>query len=310
MENTVHLVDAGEGASSLLGCAVAALAAGGGARIAVVGTTAGRAMLAAGGLHSDAWASPPCGMLRFAHRAVRRALESACGGESAGEVVCWSAVPARSQELAECARRASRGTHVHEGHLQAACDALRSVQGLGRGGDRPARVEMRGSLGATEASLVVLGAADAPLQCDAQRMLDVAGRAMLAGADVHLLLPACAPGCARTIRFARGLGLCARVHVIEGAQWPQPWWDAADAALVTGPSPLVAAAAELCRLPAVAAPGGAGDASCTERRAAGAAERDGAATELLRLARERQGPAQGAVTCAHQPAMNESAASA
>jgi len=327
MAPTVHLVDAGDGASALLACAVAAESAACDSGIVGVGTTSGRAMLARGGLRVGAWANPPCGLLRLAHRAVRRAVIACSGGIAPQEASCWSAVPERARMLASCARRALPAADVRARDLAEACDAMRSARWLGRPGASGAgavighpveatgvssgsRRRLRTSIGAGDAALVVAGAADAPLRADAHRLLDVAGRAMLAGADVHLLLPACMPHLSRTLRFARGLGLGERVCVIEGGEWTHPWWDAADAVLVAGPAVLVEAAAAAWNLPVVAAPGGADDAACTERRAAGAAARDGAAMTLIGMARARQGPATDAPRAGLQPAMNASAASA
>jgi hypothetical protein len=161
------------------------------------------------------------------------------------------------------------------------------------------RDALRDLLGASEASLVVVGAADAPRCANAGRMLDVVGRAMLAGADAHLILPESMPNLARMWRYARGLGLGSRVHVTAGAEWPVPWWRAADAVLVTDESPMSRAVAASMGIHAVHAPGHPGDESVPERRAAGAAARDSAASALVSAARERR-----------QSAMNASAPSA
>ena len=162
-----------------------------------------------------------------------------------------------------------------------------------------ARCDARAAIGAADGSLVVLGAADAPQLANALRMLDVAGRAMLAGADAHLVIPACMPQLVRTQRYARGLGIDGRLHIVEGAEWPVPWWRAADALLVTDAAPLVVAAAGPVGVPVVSAPGRAGDEAIPENRAAAASVRDRASASLLEAARART-----------QSAMSASAASA
>ena len=134
---------------------------------------------------------------------------------------------------------------------------------------------------------MVVGAADAPQLANALRMLDVTGRAMLAGADAHLVIPACMPELVRTERYARGLGIDVRVHVVEGADWPVPWWRAADALLVTEAAPLVEAAASAVGVRVLSAPGHAGDEASPVRRATAATVRDGASTALVAAARAR-----------------------
>lgn len=305
MPADVHAIDAGEGASALLAQAVAALSAGGARRVVAIGTSDGRAMLARAGLRIDAWACPPCGIMRLAARPLARAVAAACGGEAPGAVTCWSADRTRASALAHCIRRALRRADIGTGALDAAADALRNGVGStaragasASEGDGFAR-ELREAIGAGAASLVVLGAADAPMRAHTLRMLDVAGRAMLAGADAHLMLPACMPHLARARRYARGLGLDRRLHVIDGAEWPVPSWHAADMVLAADESPLVRAAAAAAGIRVVAAPGQVGDESVPALREAAAAVRDGAATALLAAARAR----------AHS-AMNASAASA
>ncbi len=145
---------------------------------------------------------------------------------------------------------------------------------------------------------MVVGAADAPYVANALRMLDVAGRAMLAGADLHLVLSACMPQLVRAQRYARSLGLDGRLHIVEGADWPVPWWRAADVLLVTGTAHLAEAAAGAIGVPVVSAPGREGDEASPERRAEAASVRDGASTALIEMARGRT-----------QSAMSASAAS-
>lgn len=182
---------------------------------------------------------------------------------------------------------------VRTGSILDAAAALRAGAGAGvtaaasaddAAGDR---LEARVAIGAGETSLVVLGAADAPRLANALRMLDVAGRAMLAGADVHLVLPACVTQLVRTQRYARGLGIDGRVHVVEDADWPVPWWRAADLLLVTEAAPLVEAAAIAVGVRVLSAPGHAGDEASPVRRAAAATVRDGASTAIVAAARAR-----------------------
>jgi hypothetical protein len=305
MRADVHVIDAGAGASALLASAVMAIAAGEGTPVVAVGSTAGLGMLACGGLRVDAWCSPPCSIMRLAVRPVARAVRAACSGAEPDALTCWSADTTRASALSACVGRAMPGSAVRLGVVGDALVALERDAPLGRGvGNDPifaadARRDARSAIGAGESSLVVVGAADAPLRANAVRMLDVAGRAMLAGADVHLVLPDCMPDMSRTRRYARGLGLEPRLHIVDDAARPMPWWGAADAVLVTEASPLVCAVARAMGTPAVSAPGHAGDEATPERRAASASARDAAAVALVAMARARP-----------QPARNASAASA
>jgi hypothetical protein len=317
MAAAAHVIDAGAGASALLACAVRVMAHADGCPVIALGDSAGRAMLARGGLRADSWASAPCGMLRFGVRPLARALRAACGGDLPASVTCWSADAGRAVDLVRCARRAIGRADVDSGRTDDAVAALGGTAALvmRSGHDRvdaaaPAhsllegsgtlpRDALRESIGASEGSLVVVGAADAPRCADAGRMLDVVGRAMLAGADAHLVLPDCMPNLARTWRYARGLGIGSHVHVTAGAEWPVPWWRAADAVLVTDESPMARAVAASMGIRTVHALGNPGDESVPERRAAAAAARDSAASALVSAARERR-----------QSAMNESAPSA
>jgi hypothetical protein len=304
MRADVHVIDAGGGASALLASAVMAIAAGEGAPVVAVGPTAGLEILACGGLRVDAWCSPPCSIMRLAVRPVARAVRAACSGAEPDALTCWSADTRRASALSVCVRRAMPRAAVQVGAIGEALVALDRDVRLGArvsggpGNDSHVRRDARAGLGVAESSLVVVGAADAPLRANAVRMLDVAGRAMLAGADVHLVLPDCMPEMSRTRRYARGLGLESRLHIIDDAAWPTPWWGAADAVLVTEESPLVCAVARAMGTPAVSAPGHAGDEATLERRAASASSRDAAAVALVAMACAR-----------HQPAMNASAAS-
>lgn len=306
MDRTIHLVDAGEGASPLLAGALAASSGSRDALAVAFGGSAGRALLVRGGLRIDAAAAAPAGMLRLGVRPLRRAVMGACGAGVPASVTCWSGLPYRAEALCACARRALPGRAVAPGDVHSLAAALGSVA---PGADAPgtalaglARDSSRRALGASEAALLVLGLADAPALIDAHRMLDVAGRAMLAGADVHLVLPACARGLARTLRYARGLGLAARVHVMEGAEAPGPWWSAADAVLVTADAPLVHAACTARGLAVV-------DASA-EAGGRGGEARDRAACALIGLARDRRTGAQGGSRPdSAQSRMNASAAS-
>ena len=320
MQADIHAIDAGDSASALLARAVAALASGGASRVVAVGGSEGRAMLARAGLRIDSWACPPCGIMRLAARPLARAVAAACGSEAPGAVTCWSADPARASALAHRMWRALPRADVGIGSLNQAADALRNgLDSLARAGasadagDGFAN-ELREAIGAGAESLVVLGAADAPMRANSLRMLDVAGRAMLAGADAHLVLPSCMPHMARTRRYARGLGLDRRLHVIDGAEWPVRLWHGADMVLTADESPLVHAAAAAVGVRVVAAPGQASDESVPARREAAAGVRDSAATELLAAARARaqfgmNASAAAARACA-QSAMNASAASA
>lgn len=293
MTGAVHVIDADGGASALLASAVAACVAGDECSVIALGPSAGRAMLARGGVRVDAWASAPCGLMRLAARPLRRAALAACGGQEPRTATCWSADPVRADALAACMRRAARHAEVRVGGTDAMADALRRACHTaaspvrGASASAVARHDARAALGAGEGSLVVIGAADAPLRANALRMLDVAGRAMLAGADAHLVLPECMPHLARTRRYARGLGLEARLHMVEGAEWPVPWWHAADVILVSGAAPLVGAAAGALGLQVVSAPGHESDESSPERRAASARTRDAAAAALVGSARAR-----------------------
>ncbi len=204
-----------------------------------------------------------------------------------------------------CLRRALPSADVSVGSVASAAVAL--VASALCGGPlfaaavdaEGARRSARASIGAGDPSLVVVGAADAPHLANALRMLDVAGRAVLAGADVHLVLPACMPQLVRTQRYAQGLGLDGRLHIVEGAEWPAPWWRAADALLVTEDAPMVEAVAGALGVHVLSAPGHAGDEASAERRAEAASVRDRASTALVAAARERA-----------QSAMKASAASA
>lgn len=293
MLETVHVIDAGDGASALLACAVGAIASAEGSSVVAVGTSAGRRALERGGLRIQAWASPPCGIMRLAARPVARAVVAACGESVPSAATCWSADAGRASALASCMRRAMPRVEVRTGSILDAAAALRAGAGAGvtaaasaddAAGDR---LEARVAIGAGETSLVVLGAADAPRLANALRMLDVAGRAMLAGADVHLVLPACVTQLVRTQRYARGLGIDGRVHVVEDADWPVPWWRAADLLLVTEAAPLVEAAAIAVGVRVLSAPGHAGDEASPVRRAAAATVRDGASTAIVAAARAR-----------------------
>ena len=194
---------------------------------------------------------------------------------------------------------------VRTGSILDAAAALRAGAGIGvaaaasPGGAADGRIDARAAIGAGEPSLVVLGAADAPRLANALRMLDVAGRAMLAGADAHLVLPSVMPQLVRTQRYARGLGLESRVHIIDDADWPGEWWRAADVLLVTEAAPLVEAFAGAIGARVLSAPGHPGDEGSPERRSAAALVRDAASAALVAAARERP-----------QSAMKASAASA
>lgn len=317
MAAAAHVIDAGAGACALLACAVRVIARADGCPVVALGDSAGRAMLARGGLRAESWASAPCGMLRFGVRPLSRALRTACGGDLPASVTCWSADAGRAVDLVRCARRAIGRADVDAGRTDAAVAALGGTAALVmrsghdcadaaapahsplEGSGTLPRDALRDSIGASEGSVVVVGAADAPRCADAGRMLDVVGRAMLAGADAHLVLPECMPNLARTWRYARGLGIESRVHVTPGAEWPVPWWHAADAVLVTDESEMAGAAAGSIGIRTVRASGCAGDDSVPERRAAAAAARDLAASVIVSAARERR-----------QSAMNASAASA
>lgn len=305
MPASVHVIDAGDGASALLACVVSEIASAEGSGVVAVGPSGGREVLERGGLRIDASASPPCGIMRLAARPVARAVRTACGGQSPGAVTCWSADGDRASELASCMRRAMPRADVRAGSIADASEALRSgaftrpsASGTAWVG-ATTRCDARAAIGAADRSLVVLGAADAPHLANSLRMLDVVGRAVLAGADAHLVLSECMPQLARTQRYARGLGLEGRLHIVEGAEWPAAWWRAADALLVTGAAPLVDAVAVALGVPVVSAPGHAGDEASQERRAAAAAVRDRASSALVQAARGRT-----------QSAMNASAASA
>lgn len=299
----VHVIDAGDGASALLASAVAALASSEGGAVVAMGTTEGRAMAVRAGVRIDAWASLPCGLMRLAARPLARAVRAACSGEDPSAATCWSAHGDRAGELASCARRAFPRADVRAGAVTEAARQLACGHGdAAAASSMPAavaRLEMRASLGAQAQSLVVMGAADAPHLANTLRMLDVAGRAMLAGADAHLVIPSCMPQLVRTQRYAQGLGLEARLHVIDGAEWPLPWWRAADVILATQDAPLVEAVASAMGMQVMHAPGRASDESDPERRGDAAAMRDSVASALVDAARARG-----------QSAMNESAASA
>jgi len=291
----LHVIDAGDGASPLLACAVRAVADADGCKVVALGDSSGRALLSRGGLSLDAWAGMPCRTFRFAARPLARAARAACDGHSPSGATCWSADPERAQALVRCVRRAFGTADAHAGALGDAICALSPRAET----EAPPREAMRESIGARAGSMLVMAAADAPRCANTGRMLDVVGRAMLAGLDVHLVVPECMPHVVRTWRYARGLGLEARVHVIEGAEWPVPWWSAADAVLVTDESPLVCSVASSVGIRFVRALGRPDDASSPERRAASAAARDAAASALIDAARGRP-----------QSAMNASAASA
>lgn len=304
MPAAVHVIDAGEGASALLACAVRGISAGEGARVVAVGTSAGRAMLARAGLLVDGWAGPPCGAMALASRPVARAVHAACG-HAPDALTCWSADAPGASALEACVRRALPRCDVRAGSVASARGALAAAVEPGGPlsvaveGSEDARRDARAAIGAGDASLVVVGAADAPHLANALRMLDVAGRAMLAGADVHLVLPACMPQRVRVQRYAQGLGLDGRLHIVEGAEWPTPWWRAADALIVADAAPLVDAAAGAIGVRVISAPGRMGDDASPELRAASASVRDRASTSIVAAARERA-----------QSAMNASAASA
>ena len=305
MPSAVHVIDAGDGASALLAYAVSEIASREVGSVVAVGPSGGRRMLERGGLRIDAWASPPCGIMRLAARPVARAVRAACGADDPIRLTCWSADEDRASELASCVQRALPRAEVGTGAIADAsavlCSGALTRQEVCEAAWDAAesRCGARAAIGAGDGSLVVLGAADAPQLANALRMLDVAGRAVLAGADVRLVLPACMPQLVRAQRYARGLGLDSRLHLVEGAEWSAPWWRAADALVVTESAPLVGAAAGAIGLPVVSALGHAGDESSPERRAAAAVSRDRASTALVAAARERA-----------QSAMYASAASA
>jgi hypothetical protein len=317
MAAAAHVIDAGDGASALLACAVRAVADADGCPAVALGDSAGRATLARGGLRIASWASAPCGLLSFAVRPLARALRAACGGDAPGSVTCWSADLGRALAMVRCVRHATGRADVDAGRIDDAVAALTGAAAAERwaghahfvamapgctsssGEEALSRPAMRESIGASDGSVVVLGAADAPRCANTERMLDVAGRAMLAGADARLVLPECMPHVARAWRYARGLGLESRMHAVVGADWPVPWWRAVDAILVTDESPMVRSVAQAMGIPVVSAPGRPDDASSPGRRAAAAAARDAAAIALVSAAREPR-----------QSAMNASAASA
>lgn len=306
MSVAVHVIDAGDGASAMLASALAVVGARDGGRVVAVGDSAGREMLAGGGLRIDAWTGTPCGVMRLARRPVSRAVRAACGGASPTSARCWSPVERRASDLASVVRRAFpqcavRTAPMHE--AVAALDSAPEVCGDPSGGagtpHAAARRGAREAIGVGDESLVVLAAADAPRVASSLRMLDVVGRAMLAGADAHLVMPACMQHLVRTRRYARGLGIDGRLHVVDGAERPLPWWHAADVVLVTADSPLVESVARLIGLRVLSAPGHQRDEAIPELRASAALVRDGVATALIAAARARG-----------QPAMNASAASA
>ncbi|MSR69629.1 MAG: hypothetical protein EXS17_04710 [Phycisphaerales bacterium] len=95
---------------------------------------------------------------------------------------------------------------------------------------------MRGSLGISQETLVVIAGGDWASGIDARAAFAVIACAALAGADVTLVVSSKARWVSETRRFARGLEMSHRIVALDEAEVPSALWTIADAMLLMPPA--------------------------------------------------------------------------
>jgi len=101
--------------------------------------------------------------------------------------------------------------------------------------DTDARSSLRADLGLADATGLCIAIGDRPSAIDAAEAFAAVGRAVLAGADLVLMVPASARWVVETQRHARGSGMEDRLIVSETCGTPSALWRAADIALLQRP---------------------------------------------------------------------------
>jgi len=147
-----------------------------------------------------------------------------------GEVACAvSALPPAGFAL-RCSEAAAS--------LFSRCADDASVQGTASDGSHveSARASVRDDLGISESTGLVLAVGDRPSAIDAAEAFAAVGRAVLAGADLVLMVPESARWVTETQRHARGLRMENRFIVSESCGTPSAIWRAADVALLQRPT--------------------------------------------------------------------------
>ncbi|MBM4100772.1 MAG: hypothetical protein FJ256_00725 [Phycisphaerae bacterium] len=97
------------------------------------------------------------------------------------------------------------------------------------------RASVREDLGLAESTGVIIAIGDRPSAIDAAEAFAAVGRAVLAGADLVLMVPASARWVTETQRHARRLRMEDRLIVSETCGTPSAIWRAADIALLQRP---------------------------------------------------------------------------
>jgi hypothetical protein len=151
-----------------------------------------------------------------------------------GEVACAvSALPPAgfalrcSESAASLFSRCAEHAHVDG----AASDGSQVVSA-----QESARASVRADLGLSESTGLVLAIGDRPSAIDAAEAFAAVGRAVLAGADLVLMVPESARWVTETQRHARGSRMENRFIVSESCGTPSAIWRAADVALLQRPT--------------------------------------------------------------------------
>jgi len=100
---------------------------------------------------------------------------------------------------------------------------------------RDVRSSVRADLGLAESTGLIMAIGDRPSAIDAAEAFAAVGRAVLAGADLALMVPASARWVTETQRHARGSRMEDRLIVSETCGTPSAVWRAADIALLQRP---------------------------------------------------------------------------
>lgn len=97
------------------------------------------------------------------------------------------------------------------------------------------RENVRAELGFSPEMLVILAGGDRADSIDSREAFAAIGRAVLAGADMALIIPARSRWVLETKRYAQRAGMSDRLFVIDSAEIPSSLWLAADAMLLQQP---------------------------------------------------------------------------